>query len=269
MRLLLHDTLATSPFVHPLTAGWISPDIAIEARSELGAADVGPEDVALVPAPEIAALLGTHTLGLEAAVVSGSVGSIAMRVPVRPDEVERTPVRLWRASGAAEVVARATLKPFYGIVPMDWTRDDTSEAQVVVVEGAEALRPPEAGFAEDLCRAWFVLTGQPAITHVLAVPRTLDRTTLGPALETLVALRDIGHERRRDLRRDLADGQGLDRDRLTAFFAEQRLALEPADQRALLLLLQRGTWGSAYPPIRDPASLTRVTEPLPSDDPTA
>ncbi len=268
MRLMLHDTLSTAPFVHPLTAGWVSPDLSIETCPELGAADVGPEDVALVPAPEIAALLGTHALGVEAAVVSGSVGPVAMRVPVRPDEVERTPVRLWRTSGAAEVVARATLKPFYGIVPTDWTRDDSAEAQVVVVEGAEALRPPEAGFAEDLCRAWFVLTGEPAITHVLAVPRALDQTALGPALETLVALRDTGHERRRDLRRDLADAHGLDRDRLTAFFAEQRLALEPADRRALLLLLQRGTWGSAYPPIRDPASLTRLAEPMPPDDST-
>lgn len=269
MRLLLHDTLATAPFVHPLTVGWVAPVIPSEARSELRAVDVGPEDIALVPAPEIAALLATHTLGREAAVVAGPVGSIAMRVPVRPDEVERTPIRLWRTSGAAEVLARATLKPFYGIVPLAWTSDDTAEAQVVVVEGAEALQPPEAGFAEDLCRAWFVLTGEPAITHVLAVPRALDRAALGPGLETLVALRDAGHERRRDLRRDLSDAHGLDRDRLTEFFAEQRLALEPADQRALLLLLQRGTWGSAYPPIRDAASLTRPTESLPPPEPSA
>lgn len=255
MRLLLHDTLATAPFVHPLTSGWVTPDIVAEPRPHLPAADVGPEDVALVPAPEIAALLETHSLAPEAAVVSGPVGSVAMRVPARPDEIERTPVRLWEASGIAEVLARATLKPFYGIQPVSWTTEESAEAQVVVVEGIEALRPPEAGFAEDLCRAWFILSGVPAVTHVLAIPRALDPAALSPALDALETLREAGHERRRDLRRDLAEAHGLDRDRLATFFGEQRLTLEAADRRALLLLLQRGTWGSAYAPIRDAASL--------------
>ena len=36
-----------------------------------------------------------------------------------------------------------------------------------VLEGADALRPIEGGFAEDLCRAWFILTALPVVTHIL------------------------------------------------------------------------------------------------------
>src|SRR3712207_7483724 len=56
----------------------------------------------------------------------------------------------------AELLARATLKPYYGIEPASWVRDgdssDAVRAEVVVVEGAEALREPEAGYSEDLSR---------------------------------------------------------------------------------------------------------------------
>ena len=249
VRVLIHDTLATTPFTVPLAAGWVNPGLPVQVRAGLRAAEVGPEDVALVPAPEIGHLADTHRVAPDAAVVAGAVGAVAMRVPVRPDGVERTPVRLWETSGAAELLARAVMRPFYGIEPTAWTTEETAEAQVVIVEGAEALRPPEAGFSEDLCRAWTILTGEPAVTHALVVPNGSDREDLAAPLAALADLRAAGHERRRDLRRILAETHGLDRDRLHAFFAAQRFALEPPDRRALLLLLQRGARGSSYPTV--------------------
>ncbi len=256
MRLVIDDTLATAALVWPWTAGWVVPaaGVTVETRAGLRAGDVAAEDVALAPVGEVVSLAESHQVVPEVAVVAGSVGALVMRTPVRPDEVAGGAVRLLETSGTAELVARATLRPFYGIAATSWlsAEDDpeTADAQVVIVEGAEALRPPEGGFAEDLCRAWLILTGLPVVTHVLLAPGDADREALAPALATLAALRQAGQERRREWRRELAERDGLPLDRVHAFFAEQRLTLEPDDRRALLMLLQRGR-GPASPPVPD------------------
>ena len=89
MRLLLHDVLATAPLVHPFAAGWLTPPLEVEARPALVAADLDGETAALTPVAELPALLESHRVAPEVAVVSEQGGLIAMRVPVRPDEVER------------------------------------------------------------------------------------------------------------------------------------------------------------------------------------
>lgn len=251
MRLLLHETLATAPFAYPLRAGWVppAPGLEPEVRPTLLAADVGPDDVALVAAPEVLGLQETHRVVPDVAVVAGPIGSVALRVPVRPDGIERTVVRLYDgASGAAEFIARATLQPFYGIEPTGWSRADDAESQAVVVEGVEALRPPEAGLAEDLCRAWFILTGNAAVTHLLVAPLAADRATVAPALAHLQALWERGQARRRDLRHGVATAHGIeDRDRLADMLNGQRYTLDPGDRRAVADLLARGGRGSSYP----------------------
>lgn len=255
MRLLIDDTLATAPFAYPLTAGWPTPanGPTVAARPRLRAADLAADDAALLPAAEIAHCQETHAVVPAVAIVLGAVGSVAMRTPVRPDEVERSPVRLLGTSGTAELLARATLRPFYGIEPTAWpaTDDDpgAAEAQVSVVEGAEALRPTEAGFAEDLCRAWLILTDLPVVGHVLVAPLAATPADLAPVLAALAALRQASQERRREWRSALAAAHDLPLDRLNAFFAGQRHALDPNDRRALLQLHQRGARGSAYPPL--------------------
>ncbi len=255
MRLLMHDTLAAAPFVVPLAEGWVTPveGVAVEARGDLRAGEVGPEDAALLPSAEAALLTASHRVVPDAAVVAGAVGAVALRTPVRADEVEAGPVRLLGVSGAGELLARATLRPFYGIEPTGWARVDddpgAAAAQAVVVEGAEALRPAEGGFAEDLCRAWLILSGLPAVTHVLLAPAEADRATLAPVLATLAALTQAAQERRREWRPALAERHGIPTDRFYALLAEQRLVLDAEDRRALLLLLQRGGRGSAYPPV--------------------
>jgi predicted solute-binding protein len=172
-----------------------------------------------------------------------------MRTPVRPDEVEATPVRLLETSGVAELLARATLRPFYGVEPTRWVRDgdsaDAARAQVVIVEGSEALREPEAGFSEDLSRAWFILTSQPVVSHVLLIPRAVSPVDSADIVAFLDAARREGLARRRDWRPPLADREGVGRDRASAFWAAQRLSLDEADRRALLDLLHKGSRGTS------------------------
>jgi hypothetical protein len=254
VRLLIDDTFATATYSMPIISGWVSPPegIRTEIANRLTADSATEESIMLAPASEILRLQQTHRIAGDVAVIADGNGAIAMRTPVRPDDVEATPVRLLETSGLAELLARATLRPFYGIEPTGWVRDgDSSQAahaEVVIVEGTEALREPEGGFSEDLSRAWFILTAQPVVSHILLVPRALASPVLADVLSFLDTAKTEGLARRREWRPELADREAVSKDRASAFWAAQRLKLEPADRRALLDLLQKGSRGTSDPP---------------------
>jgi hypothetical protein len=63
-------------------------------------------------------------------------------------------------------------------------------------------------------------------------------------LTFLDAARTEGLARRREWRPELADREGVGRDRTSAFWAAQRLKLELADRRALIDLLGKGSRGT-------------------------
>jgi predicted solute-binding protein len=253
VRLLIDDTFATSTYTVPITSGWVSPPegITVEIANRLTTDSASEERIFLAPASVILHLQQTHAVAADVAVIADANGAIAMRTPVRPDEIEATPVRLLDTSGVAELLARATLRPFYGIEPTTWVREgdspEAARAEVVIVEGAEALREPEAGFSEDLSRAWFILTAQPAVSHVLLVPNSLPPADLSHVLTFLDAARTEALARRPDWRPQLADREGVGRDRASAFWTAQRLKMEPADRQALLDLLGRGSRGTSNP----------------------
>src|SRR5215211_8845006 len=210
VTLLLHDSLITAQLVRPFQAGWVETEIPWDARSNVSAADVDEQTFALVPSAEIAGLGETHVVVPQISVVTEGRGPIAMRVPVRPDEIDRAEVRLYDTTATAELLARATLESFYGITPSSWSRDDDTDAQVVIVEGAEALRDPEGGFSEDLVRAWFIMTGQPVVTHVFVAPHSADVSRVQAAMNEA---QRIGHERRRDVRKATAERFEVERER--------------------------------------------------------
>ncbi len=254
MHLLIDETFATATYTVPITSGWVSPPegVTVEIANRLTADSATEESVIITPAPLTLRLQQTHQVAGDVAVIADGNGVIAMRTPVRPDEVEATPVRLLDTSGIGELLARATLRPFYGIEPTSWVHEgdsaEAARAEVVIVEGAEALREPEAGFSEDLSRAWFILTAQPVVSHVLLVPRALPPADLINVLTFLDAARTEGLARRRGWRPELADREGVGRDRASALWAAQRLKLELADRRALLDLLHKGSRGTSDPP---------------------
>src|SRR5688500_3424859 len=131
MLLLIDETFATAPYTVPITSGWVSPPngIIVEIANRPITDSASEERVVLASASEALYLQQTHDVAASVAVISDGNGAIAMRTPVRPDEVETTPVRLLDTSGVAELLARATLRPFYGIEPLSWVRDgDSPEA---------------------------------------------------------------------------------------------------------------------------------------------
>ena len=251
MRLLIDDAFATSTYTLPISSGWVSAEsgIAASLAQRLTGHEVSAEDAALIPSSELSALHITHDVVPDVAVIATGVGAVTMRTPERPDEIEATPVRLLETGGTAEVLARATVQPFYGITPTAWVREDSApeaiRAEVVIVEGAEALREPEAGFSEDLARAWFILTAQPVVSHILMVPRGASADHARQIARFLEATRSAGLERRRDWRPQLADREGIGRDRASAFWAAQRFTMEAEDRRALLDLLAKGSRGTS------------------------
>ena len=254
MHLLIEETFATATYTLPITSGWVSPPegITVEIAHRLPTDSATEEHIVLASASEILRLQRTHQVAPDVAVIADGNGAIAMRTPVRPDEVEATPVRLLDTSGVAELLARATLRPFYGIEPTGWVRDgaapEAARAEAVIVEGAEALREPEAGFSEDLSRAWFILTAQPVVSHVLLVPNSLPPADLLSVLIFFDAGKAEGLARKKEWRPQLADREGVGRDRASAFWAAQRLRFEAADRRALLDLLGKGSRGTSSPP---------------------
>jgi len=240
MRLLLDESLATLPVTETLRGELAVPGLPIEILAGLKATDVGPDDAALINAGEYGALQETHQLLADLAVVFDKEGPVVMRTPVRPDEIERTPIRLIDAGSSAELLARATMNSFFGIMPEGFLRDDAPDSQAVVVEGAMALTPPEAGFNEDLTRAWFILTSEAYVSHLLVIPNDASEQERVALAETANTLKTAIVEHRRDIRTRIVQSTGLDRDRLTTLFQATRWSLESEDRRALLLLLQLG-----------------------------
>jgi hypothetical protein len=250
--LVIDDAFETATLTTPITASWVEAPDGVEVAVEPGltAEAVGRDDFALISSSELLRLQDSQQVLTEVAVVADAEGAVAMRTPVRPDEVEGPLVRIFDAGGTAELLARATLAPFYGIEVSGWLRSDEREAEtaeVVIVAGVEALREPEAGFSEDLVRAWFILTAQPYVSHVLLAPRTAIDEEIEKSVDFLEIVRRTGLERRREWRAPLADREGVGRDRAYSFWAAQRLTLEEGDRRALLDLLGRGARGSPFP----------------------
>ena len=246
MRVLIHDTLATMFFAEPARKGWLETDVEFDIRTDLHAASVGADEAALIPAAEIAHLATTHLIVPDAAVVLQGEGPIAMRVPVRPDEIDVTPISLNGVSGIAETLARATLEPFYGIRASEYAAESAG-AKVSLLEGITTLFPVEAGFQESLVRSWFILTGQPVVSHVLVAPKSWSAEQTEKLADAVVGLRAVGHEWRSELRASAASEAGVDRALLVPLFAGIRYLLEDADRRALIMLLQHGNKGSSYP----------------------
>jgi len=262
MAILVDDALLAATIRVPLVEKWIETDIPFEVRSGLCAADVGAGDVALIASPESTLLAATHIVASEVAVVVEGISPIVMRTAVRPDEIEETPIRLLDVSGTAEMLIRALLKPFFGITASSAqfiTADEdpnAAKAQVVVIEGLDALQEPEVGFQSDLAQAWYILTGSYFVSHVVVVGLEAQARGLAdPAIAVLKTAAAMGVERRREVRSlivgkpDVGDAEGdtVDRDKLAEMTNGLTYTLDADDQRSLLNMIARGSWGSRYP----------------------
>jgi len=270
VTLLIDDTLTTAFVSIPISERWIEPGVDVRLLTNLPASEVGTGDVALIAAAEATLLGESHVIASSVAVVFDGVGPIAMRTPVRPDEVDNVIVRLLDVGPTGEVLLRALLRPYFGITAGGFARSDddpgAGDAQMVVVDGAPGLSQPESGFQDDLVRDWFVLTGEAVVSHVLVVG--VEAIARGAVAE-VDALRhaiSTGQERRKDVRRIAADRWGVtDRETFAEMTNRQRFELSQADRHSLATMIARGTWGSRFQN-RLPAYLDSLDDDVRPDD---
>ncbi len=267
-ELLLDDAPAAAPLALALELGWATLPIPVRTVSGLTAriARAHPGALVLVPLVEYAVLQDAYTILPELAA-GGHHGAAAVLVADRRlDEVDQPRVDLADISRATECLARATLLKFYGITAAAWSRDEPppppahdatapDRLTVEIREGGEALHlldEPGDHVVSDLGKAWFILSGFPPVSHLLLAPDALigatDETWRG-VLDALTAALAVVHERRRELRRTLAERYGVSREFLNAFYNDQFLTLTGDAQKSILALFPEGAWGMDLPTV--------------------
>lgn len=282
VELLLDEHPGPAPLALALERGWATLPLPTRAVPRLTAATARawPEALLLIPVAEYALLQETHLIVPGLACGGWHRAAAALIADRRFDLISAPRVELGDASRTTECLARATLAKFYGITPARWTRhgvttpapipsaepgheatDDAPGPLPRVVDGLAALRAldaPDDLTVADLGKAWFILTGLPAVSHLLLAPRALvaaepDRLRdLTAALP--IALAAV-HQRRRELRRDLSQRDGLSRDFLSAFSNDRFWTLHEDARKAVARLLERGGPGTGLPAVANLALL--------------
>lgn len=267
VELLLEDAPAAAPLALALELGWATLPIPVRSVANLTArvAREHPQALVLAPLAEYADLQGEYTILPELAA-GGYHGLAAVLVADRRlDEVEGPIVDLADSSRTTELLARATLLKFYGITAAAWQRDDqtmtTAEETasppltVEIREGGEALHlldEPGGREISDLGKSWFILSGLPPVSHLLLAPDALagaDNAGLRTVLDALSVALAVVHERRRELRRTLAERYGVSREFLNTFYNDQFLTLNGDAQKSILAQFPEGAWGMDLPTV--------------------
>jgi predicted solute-binding protein len=164
------------------------------------------------------------------------------------------PARLRIADCGLRIDASPVEETAPGSSPESAIRNPQS-AIVEVREGGEALHlldEPGDRVVSDLGRAWFILTGLPPVSHLLLAPNALlaaDDTGVQELVAALPVALAVVHERRRELRRTLAERYGVSRDLLNAFYNDQFLTLTGDAQKSILALFPEGAWGMDLPTV--------------------
>lgn len=260
--LLLDDSPTIAPLALALELGWATLPLPVRTVAGLSARIVRdhPGALAFTPLAEYAELQDDHMILPELAAGGQHDAATVLVADRRLDEIDDPIVDLGASSRTTELLTRATLLKFYGITAAAWVRDGEdapipSEGQqtLEIRDGGEALHlldTPGDRVLSDLGRAWFILTGLPPVSHLCLAPTdSLDATWLKEALAALPAALAVVHERRRELRRTLAERYGVSRELLNGFYNDRFLTLTGDAQKSILAIFPAGAWGMDLPTV--------------------
>jgi hypothetical protein len=223
-----------------------------DALAETGvrrATELDAVELAVIETGSIGAYPG-HSIHPEVGIVARDRGVIALQSPVRADELNAPAIWLRSTSRTTELVARTTAGPYFGFRPKAWVLNDSGEPDAVVTDEAAALVPLEMGFREDLTRAWFIITGLPLVTHVLAIPHGIEPETVAAAAEWFANAGDLDRDGRKSVRATQADETGVPLDVLTELQTSLRWELNVDDRRSVAELFARAGVASVVGPVR-------------------
>ena len=167
-------------------------------------------------------------------------GVVALQSAIRPDELEQPAIWIRTSGPTAELLARATIAQ-YQLPAARLVRikhSGAADAEVVIID--EAAGPIEAGFREDLTRAWFVLTGLPFVSHLLAVPSGADPEQVAAVADWIGAGGGLDKEQRRAVRDEVAADTGATLDDLVNLMTGIRWRLGLDDRRSVAELFALG-----------------------------
>lgn len=260
--LLLDDSPTIAPLALALELGWATLPITVKTIAGLGARTIRdhPGALTFTPLAEYAELQDEYAILPELAAGGQHDAATLLVADRRLDEVDDPLVDLGASSRTTELLTRATLLKFYGIAAAAWLHDgdefpapSDGQQTIEIRDGGEALHlldTPGERVISDLGRAWFILTGLPPVSHLLLAPIvSLDAAWLKEVLTALPAALAVVHERRRELRRTLAERYGVSRELLNSFYSDQFLTLTGDAQKSILAIFPAGAWGLDLPTV--------------------
>ncbi len=262
LELLLDDSPVIAPLALALELGWATLPVPVRTIAGLTASTmrVHPGAVGFTPLAEYAELQRDYTILPDLAAGGHHDAATILIADRRLDEVDDPIVDLGASSRTTELLVRATLLKFYGIAAAAWLRDgeepqasDEAQQSIEIRDGGEALHlldAPGDRVISDLGRAWFILTGFPPVSHLLLTPTSrLEDSALEALLAALPVALAVVNERRRELRRTLAERYGVSRELLNSFYADQFLNLTGDAQKSILAIFPAGAWGMDLPTV--------------------
>ena len=262
LELLLDDSPVIAPHTLALELGWATLPVPVRSIAGLTASTLRtyPGAVGFTPLAEYADLQRDYTILPDLAAGGHHDAATILIADRRLDEVNDPIVDLGASSRTTELLVRATLLKFYGIAAASWLRDseeaptgDEAQQRIEIRDGGEALHlldAPGDRVISDLGRAWFILTGFPPVSHLLLAPTSrLEDSALEALLAALPVAFAVVNERRRELRRTLAERYGVSRELLNSFYADQFLSLTGDAQKSILAIFPAGAWGMDLPTV--------------------
>jgi hypothetical protein len=228
----------------------IAPSILTRYLSE-GAANltVDAGDFAVIESGRIGAY-PNHAIHPEAGISVRDSGVIALQSAVRPDELDAPTVWVRTSGPTGELVARATVASYFGFRPRAWVDQPDGDAEVVICDEAAAIAPLETGHRTDLSRAWFVLTGLPLVTHVLAVPPDAVAETVEAVAAWFTGMGELDKEERRSAREAIAAETGASPSEIAALMDGVRCVMGVDERRSIAELFARAGVANQVGPIR-------------------
>ena len=244
MRLIVDPSVLTTY----LAAGARSVPEDAGCSVQVGRPDANAHagDIVLAPAGELGAWAVSHLAHPEIGVVTAGRAAVALLSPVRPDMLEDPVLWLPEVSPTGRLLARAVFERYYGVTVATWT-ESGENATAVIVEGEDALRPPESGWPDDLGRAWFILNGVPLVTHLLMIPEGAAAAEVSAVADWIRDNGGTSKERRRTAREELAKRTGASAEEVLSMLQAVRFEL-PENGLEIARLLHQLARDPAFPP---------------------
>jgi hypothetical protein len=266
--MLIDDILATAMLAYPYHAGWLDAE-RVELVPGLTARLARESNgVAFIDSLAARTLLDSHVVVRDLALACRRASFITFDTHTRPDDVRAVTISAPGVSPATLALAQVVIPDFYGVQAQGWTDQELTLSDTVaqVSEGARALIPfeHEEWYQEDLGRAWLLLTDSPFVSHVCVAPRAAiatDPAGVAVAVAQLTSGLAAGRARARELRRDVSNALGVDRDVLTETLADQTWELGKDELHGLTTLWRRAGLPVSDKELRATLVTTRQLQP--------